>query len=188
MSAKGQEETSTGFLVRPHNRSVKPASMSKGCPDRRIDRLCITCCSPFQPSHHATILGAIPLDLQRGRIIVPLARSHHGPGHSGKLVGKRDGGDFGWPSCQQRREPGPMLGAMELGITDDGECAGHEQAAQIAVALFTDTAELVPTPARVLFRYQPDPPRSCDLSGKLWDRRRLRQARWRAADQRLECN
>ena len=24
-----------------------------GCPDRRIDRLCITCCSPSQPSHHA---------------------------------------------------------------------------------------------------------------------------------------
>src|SRR5271167_4966015 len=24
-----------------------------GCPDRRIDRLCITCCWPSQPSHHA---------------------------------------------------------------------------------------------------------------------------------------
>src|SRR5262245_6945146 len=24
-----------------------------GCPDRRIDRLRITCCSPSQPSHHA---------------------------------------------------------------------------------------------------------------------------------------
>jgi hypothetical protein len=24
-----------------------------GCPDRRNDRLCITCCSPSQPSHHA---------------------------------------------------------------------------------------------------------------------------------------
>ncbi len=24
-----------------------------GCPDRRIDRLCITCCSPSQPSPHA---------------------------------------------------------------------------------------------------------------------------------------
>jgi hypothetical protein len=24
-----------------------------GCPDRRIDRLCVTCCSPSQPSHHA---------------------------------------------------------------------------------------------------------------------------------------
>ena len=24
-----------------------------GCPDRRIDRLCITCCSPSQPSHRA---------------------------------------------------------------------------------------------------------------------------------------
>jgi hypothetical protein len=28
-----------------------------GCPDRRIDRLCITCCSPSQPSHHATVRG-----------------------------------------------------------------------------------------------------------------------------------
>jgi hypothetical protein len=24
-----------------------------GCPDRRIDRLCITCCWPSQPLHHA---------------------------------------------------------------------------------------------------------------------------------------
>src|SRR4051794_17890023 len=24
-----------------------------GCPDRRTDRLCITCCSPSQPSPHA---------------------------------------------------------------------------------------------------------------------------------------
>src|SRR4030081_3826921 len=30
-----------------------------GCPDRRIDRLCITCCSPSQPSHHAGMAGAI---------------------------------------------------------------------------------------------------------------------------------
>jgi hypothetical protein len=28
-----------------------------GCPDRRIDRLCITCCSPSQPSHHARYLA-----------------------------------------------------------------------------------------------------------------------------------
>jgi hypothetical protein len=26
-----------------------------GCPDRRIDRLCITCCSPSQPSHRADV-------------------------------------------------------------------------------------------------------------------------------------
>ena len=31
-----------------------------------------------------------------------------------------------------------MLGAMDLGVTDDGERAGHEQAAQIAVTLFGD--------------------------------------------------
>ena len=34
-----------------------------------------------------------------------------------------------------------MPGAMDLGIADDGECSGHEQAAQIAIALFTDAAE-----------------------------------------------
>src|SRR3974390_2414095 len=42
-----------------------------GCPDRRIDRVCFTCCSPSQLSHHARILGAISLDPQRGRIVVP---------------------------------------------------------------------------------------------------------------------
>src|SRR5262252_1509035 len=71
-----------------------------GCPDRRIDRLCFTCCSPSQPSHHAKIRGAISLDLQRRRIIVPRARSHHCPSHSRKLVGKRDRRNFGRPSRQ----------------------------------------------------------------------------------------
>ena len=37
----------------------------------------------------------------------------------------------------------PVLGAMDLGITDDSKRAGREQAAQIAIALFADTAELV---------------------------------------------
>jgi hypothetical protein len=34
-----------------------------------------------------------------------------------------------------------MPGAMDLGIADDGECSGHEQAAQIVVTLLADTAE-----------------------------------------------
>src|ERR1039458_8482343 len=58
---------------------------------------------------------------------------------------------------QQCREPWPMFGAMDLGIADDGKCAGHEQAAQIAVALLTDTAEPVLAPARMLLRHEPDP-------------------------------
>src|SRR5690349_293844 len=28
-----------------------------GCPDRQIDRLCITCCWPSQPSHHAEYMA-----------------------------------------------------------------------------------------------------------------------------------
>src|SRR6187402_896251 len=27
-----------------------------GCPDRQIDRLCITCCSPSQPNLHITLV------------------------------------------------------------------------------------------------------------------------------------
>jgi len=34
-----------------------------------------------------------------------------------------------------------MPGAMDLGVADNSECAGHEQAAQIAVTLFADAAK-----------------------------------------------
>jgi hypothetical protein len=52
-----------------------------------------------------------------------------------------------------------MFGAMDLGIADDGQRARREQAAQMAIALFADTAELVLAPARVLLRHEPDPGR-----------------------------
>jgi hypothetical protein len=64
-----------------------------GCPDRRIDRHCITCCSPSQPLRHA------------------------------------------------------------------GVSASREQAAQIAIALLADAAELVLSPTRVLLRHEPHPGR-----------------------------
>src|SRR5215831_15170549 len=90
---------------------------------------------------------------------VALALDHHRPDHSGNLVCERDGGNFGRPPRQQCCEPGPMFGAMDLGIANDGECTGHEQASQIAVALFADTAEPVLASARMLFRNEPDPSR-----------------------------
>jgi hypothetical protein len=40
-----------------------------GCPDRRIDRLCITCCSPSQPSHHAGCSGAISFTPQVRQVL-----------------------------------------------------------------------------------------------------------------------
>jgi hypothetical protein len=36
-----------------HKHAFDNAMAQVGCPDRRIDRLCITCCLPSQPSHHA---------------------------------------------------------------------------------------------------------------------------------------
>jgi hypothetical protein len=94
--------------------AFKNALARVGCPDRRTDRLCITCCSPSQPSHHATVVRRDSSDPQRSR-----------------------------SPCQQCGDPRPILGAMELGIADDGECACSEQAAQIAIASFADIAKPV---------------------------------------------
>ena len=63
-----------------------------GCPDRRIDRLCITCCSPSQPSHLAGCPARSRLRRKRDGLFVMLALGHHGPGHPRDLVGQRDGG------------------------------------------------------------------------------------------------
>src|SRR5262249_19521899 len=57
------------------------------------------------------------------------------------------------------RKPGPMLRTMDLRIADHGKRARREQAAQIAVALFADAAELVFAPARVLLWNKPNPRR-----------------------------
>src|SRR5882757_3158429 len=67
--------------------------------------------------------------------------------------------NLGRPPRQQCRQPGPMFGAMDLGVTDHSKRAGHEQAAQIAVTLFADIAEPVPASARVLLRHDTDPGR-----------------------------
>ena len=48
-----------------------------------------------------------------------------------------------------------MPRAMDLGIADHGECACREQAAQIAIALFADTAKLVLTPLEFCFGTSP---------------------------------
>src|SRR5262249_15216092 len=82
---------------------------------------------------------------------------HHRPDHSGNLVGER--GNLRGSPCQQCREPGSMPAAMDLGIADDGERAGNEQAPEIAISLLADTAEPVLAPARVLLRHEPDPGR-----------------------------
>jgi hypothetical protein len=68
---------------------------------------------------------------------------HHRPRHPCEFVGKRDGGDLGGSAGQQRREPGSMRRAIDLGIADHGKRAGRKQAAQVAITLFADTAEFL---------------------------------------------
>ena len=83
-----------------------------GCPDRQNDRLCITCYSPSQPSHHAECPTRSLLSRKRDGFLVSLTLGHHNPGHPRNLVGKRNGSDLRRPPCQQRREPEPTLGCV----------------------------------------------------------------------------
>jgi len=89
-----------------------------GCPDRRIDRLCITCCSPSQPSHHAGCPTRSRSRRECGGFLVMLAPRHHGPGHPRDLVGECDRGDLGGPARQQGSQPWPVPGAVDLGVAD----------------------------------------------------------------------
>src|SRR5262245_62775440 len=107
--------------------------------------------------HIAPDVGTISLRRECDGFLVALTLGHHGPRHPRDLISERDRGDLRWPPRQQCREPGPMFRAMDLGIADDGQRARREQAAQIAISLLADTAELVLAPARVLLRYEPDP-------------------------------
>ena len=49
---------------------------------------------------------------------VALAPGHDRPSHSGDFVGERDGGDLRRSPRQQSREPRPVLGAVDFGVTD----------------------------------------------------------------------
>ena len=75
-----------------------------GCPDRRIDRLCITCCSPSQPFTSRRTPDAISSRRQCDGFLIALPFGHDRPGHTSDLVGERDGGDLGWPTRHQCRD------------------------------------------------------------------------------------
>ena len=107
--------------------AFKDAVALVGGPDRRIDRLCITCCSHSQPSHHTGCPVRSRLRRERGRFFVTLTPDHHRPCHPGEFVRQRDSRVLGWTPRQQRREPRPMSGAVDLGVADHGDCAGREQ-------------------------------------------------------------
>ena len=78
-----------------------------------------------------------------------------------------------------------MLGAIDFGVADDGERTGDEQAAQIAIASFADTAEPVLAAARVLPRHEcRSRPRNYVLIGRLSGRQQWRLEQWLAPDRR----
>src|SRR5262245_620620 len=120
--------------------------------------------SPFQPFDYA-VAGAIWSDVafflssQCDGFSVALASGHHRPGHACDLVGERDRSDFRRSAREQVGQPGPVLGAVDLGIADHGKCSGTEEGAQISIALLGDIAELLLATAGILLRHEANPRR-----------------------------
>ena len=99
-----------------------------GCPDRRIDRLCITCCSP-SPTFTSRRMSTRSHSRRKcDRFSIAFAPGHHGPSYSGDLVGESDRGNLDRPPRQQCGEPRSVSDTMDLGITNDCECTRCEQA------------------------------------------------------------
>src|SRR5947209_15270232 len=57
--------------------TFKDAMARVGCPDRRIDRLCITCCSSSQSSHHAGSRRDLLSRRECDGLLVAFAFGHH---------------------------------------------------------------------------------------------------------------
>ena len=100
-----------------------------GCPDRRIDRLCITCCSSSQPSHHAGCPARSRLCRKRDGFLIVLALGHDRPCHPGDLVGKRNGSDLDRSALHDTRKP-QSLGAALACISDDSHGPSDQQPSQ----------------------------------------------------------
>ena len=77
-----------------------------------------------------------------------------------------------------------MLAAMDLGIANDGQRAGHEQAAQIAVTLLADTAEPVLAPAECCFGTSPIQAEKLRPDRKTFGWQRWQPKLWQASDRR----
>ena len=131
-----------------------------GCPDRRIDRLCITCCSLSQPSHHAGWPARSRLRRKRDGLPVRSPLAIMAQAIRARLLASAMAATLGGRRADSAVSQGRCLAPWRsCASADDGECTGHEQAAQIAVILFADAAEPILAPAGVLLRNEPDPGR-----------------------------
>jgi hypothetical protein len=96
-----------------HKRAFNNAVAQVGCPDRRTDRLCITCCSPFPTFTSRRMCDGF---------LVSLAPGHHGPGHSRDLIGKRDGRDL----CRPPREEPSTASQADIQLVAISLCSAEE--------------------------------------------------------------
>jgi len=98
------------------NLAFKHALALVGCPDRWIDRLCITCCSSSQPSHHAgsrrDLVG--PLTAPTSVALACLWRSR--PQHQDRTSAGTANFDHLVGACEQRQRhvEAERLGRLQI--------------------------------------------------------------------------
>ena len=159
-----------------------------GCPDRQIDRLCITCCLPLPIVTSRQMPDAISSHPKRGGLPVTASLRHQGPGDPRELVGECNSRNLRRPPCQQCHKPGSMLGPMDFGIADDGERSGREEATQIAIPSFADVAKLVCLRSNSASERDRSRLRSPVLTGRPWGRQCSQPEPWPAVGRRRECD
>src|SRR5262245_17697283 len=134
--------------------AFEDAMTQAGSPDPRNDRVCITSLCPRQ-----FLVTSAFRQLRRRqqlRLLESLAAHHHGPRHACDFVSKCNGSDLDRPTPHQTSEPRPFCAVLAC-ISDDGHGAGHEQPAQMSIALFRDAAQSLFAAGRMLSRHQADP-------------------------------
>ena len=114
---------------------------------------------PFRPSHHAGVSDAISFAASTTGSLCGSPLGHHRQTIRAILLASAMAATLVAAAPATLVSQGPVLGAIDLGVTDDGERAGHEQAARMTVTLFADTPSLLALPPLGASRHQPNPGR-----------------------------
>ena len=149
-----------------------------GCPDPRNRPSALRLLCPRQPSHHAGWPARSCSGRHRDRFLVSFPSGHHGPHHSRDLLASAIAATLVGRRSISRAAKADV-GAVILGVADDGHGAGYEQTSQVAITLLGDAAELVLAPGRMLPGHQPNPgEQGCAPIGTPSGRRSRQPGRW----------
>src|SRR5262245_62252098 len=103
--------------------------------------------------------------LSQAQAAIGAALSQQRPGGTRHLVGKRHRDYLGWFAGEKLGEPGILLRPMAC-VPQHRAGSDHQNASQIAIALFRDRPELLLAASRIFARHEADPGREVTTGSK----------------------